>query len=94
MQKVVSKVRRWVPSLDTWPTIHSSVFLGGARVGCTSIICTPNGKKTHPDGSMNEFVSDNKDYLPKGWDQRLTTVGDTNDLKAGTAGGSSESSSK
>ena len=51
-------------------------------------------KKTHPDGSMNEFVSDNKDYLPKGWDQRLTSVGDTTDLKAGSAGGSSKSSSK
>ena len=35
---------------------------------------------------MNEFVSDNKDYLPKGWDQRLTSVGDTTDLKAGSAG--------
>ena len=41
---------------------------------------------------MNEFVSDNKDYLPKGWDQRLTSVGDTTDLKAG--GGSSKNSSK
>lgn len=51
-------------------------------------------KKTHPDGSMNEFVSDNKDYLPKGWDQRLTSVGDTTDLKAGSAGGSSKNSSK
>src|SRR5215467_1984720 len=51
-------------------------------------------KKTHPDGSMNEFVSENKDHLPKGWDQRLTSVGDTTDLKAGSAGSSSKSSSK
>ena len=43
---------------------------------------------------MNEFVADNKDYLPKGWDQRLTSVGDATDLKAGSAGGSSKSSSK
>ena len=39
---------------------------------------------------MNEFVSDNKDYLPKGWDERLTGVGDTTDLKPGSAGGSSK----
>jgi hypothetical protein len=44
-------------------------------------------KKTHPNGSMNEFVSDNKDYLPKGWDEHLTSVGDTTNLKAGSAGG-------
>ena len=44
-------------------------------------------KKTHPNGSMNEFVSDNKDYLPKGWDERLTSVGDTTNLKPGSAGG-------
>ena len=50
-------------------------------------------KKAHPDGTMNEFVSDNKDYLPKGWDERLTSVGDTSDLKAGGTG-SSKSSSK
>ena len=49
-------------------------------------------KKTHPDGSMNEFVSDNKDHLPKGWEERLTSVGDTTDLKPGSAGGGSKSS--
>ncbi len=32
-------------------------------------------KKTHPNGTMNEFVSDNKDYLPAGWADRLSTVG-------------------
>jgi hypothetical protein len=48
-------------------------------------------KKTHPDGSMNEFVSDNKDYLPKGWEERLTSVGDTTDLKPGSAGSASKS---
>src|SRR5215471_8185869 len=49
-------------------------------------------KKTHPDGSMNEFVSDNKDYLPKGWEERLTSIGDTTDLKPGSGGGGSKSS--
>jgi hypothetical protein len=47
-------------------------------------------KKTHPNGSMNEFVSDNKEYLPKGWDERLTSVGDTTNLKPGSTGGSSK----
>jgi hypothetical protein len=28
-------------------------------------------KKEHPDGTMNEFVADNKDKLPAGWAQRL-----------------------
>jgi hypothetical protein len=32
---------------------------------------------------MNDFVTDNKDHLPAGWADRLTTVGDTSNLKAG-----------
>jgi len=40
-------------------------------------------KKTHPDGTMNEFVADNKDSLPAGWADRLSTVGD-NKIPAGT----------
>ena len=35
-------------------------------------------KKAHPDGTMNDFVSENKDHLPAGWADRLTTVGDSN----------------
>ncbi len=38
-------------------------------------------KKAHPNGTMNEFVSDNKDHLPAGWADRLSTVGDSK-LKA------------
>ena len=38
-------------------------------------------KKDHPHGTMNEFVADNKDKLPAGWADRLTTVGNAN-LKA------------
>ena len=49
-------------------------------------------KKTHPDGTMNDFVSENKDHLPSGWAERLNTVGDTSDLRAG-GGGSNKSSS-
>jgi hypothetical protein len=32
---------------------------------------------------MNDFVSDNKDHLPAGWAERLSTVGDNN-LRAGS----------
>ena len=31
-------------------------------------------KKAHPDGTMNDFVADNKDHLPAGWADRLDTV--------------------
>lgn len=34
-------------------------------------------KKAHPDGTMNDFVADNKDHLPAGWADRLDTVGDS-----------------
>jgi hypothetical protein len=40
-------------------------------------------KKAHPDGTMNDFVSDEKDHLPAGWADRLTNVGDTS-LPAGS----------
>ena len=40
-------------------------------------------KKAHPNGTMDDFVSDNKDHLPKGWSERLSTVGDSN-LRAGS----------
>jgi len=39
-------------------------------------------KKTHPDGTMNDFVTDYKDKLPAGWGDRLSQVGDAN-LPAG-----------
>jgi hypothetical protein len=42
-------------------------------------------KKEHPDGTMNDFVSENKDHLPEGWADRLSTVGETSDLRAGNA---------
>jgi hypothetical protein len=34
-------------------------------------------KKTHPDGTMNDFVADNHDRLPHGWADRLSVVGDS-----------------
>ena len=50
-------------------------------------------KKAHPDGTMNDFVAENKDHLPAGWADRLSTVGDTNDLRAGSSGSSKSSKS-
>jgi len=41
-------------------------------------------KKTHPDGTMNDFVSENKDHLPAGWADRLSTVGDAS-MPAGSS---------
>src|SRR5215467_3767902 len=38
-------------------------------------------KKNHPTGSMNDFVADNKEKLPAGWEQRLSALGDSQ-LKA------------
>jgi hypothetical protein len=39
-------------------------------------------KRSHPNGTMNDFVSDNKDKLPAGWADRLSAVGDSS-LPAG-----------
>ena len=40
-------------------------------------------KKAHPNETMNDFVSAHKGRLPAGWEDRLSTVGDTRDLRAG-----------
>ena len=32
-------------------------------------------KKTHPDGTINDFISDNKNQLPAGWEDHLSSVG-------------------
>ncbi|MBO0737731.1 MAG: hypothetical protein J2P48_14355 [Alphaproteobacteria bacterium] len=50
-------------------------------------------KRTHPDGTMNDFVSDNKEHLPDGWADRLTTLGDSN-LPSGSTRSSSKGVSK
>lgn len=41
-------------------------------------------KKTHPDGTLSDFVTDNKDHLPEGWADRLNSVGE-HSLRAGDA---------
>ena len=35
-------------------------------------------KKDHADGTMSQFVADNHDHLPRGWADRLNTLGDAN----------------
>jgi hypothetical protein len=42
-------------------------------------------KKNHPNGTMNDFVSDNREWLPEGWADRLTqpNVGDAK-IRPGT----------
>ena len=39
-------------------------------------------KKEHPEGTMQDFITDNRDRLPPGWEGRLNGAGDIN-LKAG-----------
>src|SRR5215469_222028 len=34
-------------------------------------------KKKHPDGTMSDFVADNKDRLPAGWADKLGQLGDS-----------------
>jgi hypothetical protein len=41
-------------------------------------------KKAHPNGTLNEFVADNRNKLPAGWADRLNSVGD-NKLPAGNS---------
>lgn len=45
-------------------------------------------KRTHPNGTMNEFVTDNKEYLPAGWADRLTTSPEVSNssIRPGTPG--------
>jgi hypothetical protein len=40
-------------------------------------------KKTHPNGTLNDFVSDHEDVLPEGWADRLSPVGESSNLPAG-----------
>lgn len=40
-------------------------------------------QKTHPNGTLNDFVSDHEDVLPEGWADRLSPVGESSGLPAG-----------
>jgi hypothetical protein len=35
-------------------------------------------KKDHPDGMIKDFVADDGNKLPRGWADRLNTIGDVN----------------
>ena len=51
-------------------------IFGGCAGGMVVHHLYSKWKKAHPDGSMKEFVADNKDKLPAGWEDRLSSVGD------------------
>jgi hypothetical protein len=51
-------------------------IFGGCAGGMVVHHLYSKWKKDHPDGSMKEFVADNKDKLPAGWEDRLNSVGD------------------
>ena len=44
-KSVSQRCWRWVASQKIWPTIHSSVFLLGARAECMYTIYIPSGRK-------------------------------------------------
>jgi hypothetical protein len=63
---------------------------GGCAGGLYRISFVHQMEKNTPEWFYDEFVSGNKDYLPKGWDECLTSVGDTTNLKPGSTGSSSK----
>ena len=65
-------------------TVHHTFLgiFGGCAGGMMVHHMYSKWKKNHPNGTMNDFVAENKDKLPAGWEKRLTAVGDNN-LKAG-----------
>ena len=58
-------------------------IFGGCASGMLVHRLYSKWKKAHPNGTLNDFVSTNKDRLPAGWPQRLSAVGNTSDLRAG-----------
>ena len=49
-------------------------IFGGCACGMVVHHLYSKWKKEHPHGTMNEFVTDNKDKLPAGWAERLSAV--------------------
>jgi hypothetical protein len=60
-------------------------IFGGCAGGMVAHRLYSKWKKAHPNGTMNDFVSANKDRLPAGWAGRLSAVGKTSDLRAGNS---------
>jgi len=67
-------------------TVHHTFLgiFGGCAGGMYVHHLYSKWKKAHPNGNMNDFVADNKDHLPAGWEERLTSVGDST-LRAGSS---------
>jgi hypothetical protein len=65
-------------------TVHHTFLgiFGGCAGGMVVHHMYSKWKRSHPNGTMNDFVSDNKDKLPAGWADRLSAVGDSS-LPAG-----------
>jgi hypothetical protein len=65
-------------------TVHHTFLgiFGGCAGGLIVHHMYAKWKKAHPDGTMQDFVADNKDKLPAGWEDRLNAAGDVN-LSAG-----------
>ena len=59
-------------------------IFGGCAGGMVVHHLYTKWKKDHPNGTMKEFVADNKDKLPAGWDEKLTAFHDTA-TQAGTS---------
>jgi hypothetical protein len=60
-------------------TVHHTFLgiFGGCAGGMVVHHMYSKWKRSHPNGTMNDFVSDNKDKLPAGWADRLSAVGDS-----------------
>ena len=46
-------------------------LFGGCAGGLVVKHLYARWKAKHPDGTLKDFVADNKDKLPAGWEQRL-----------------------
>jgi fructose-specific phosphotransferase system IIC component len=50
-------------------------LFGGCAGGMVVHHLYSKWKAAHPDGTMKDFVADNKDKLPAGWADRLNSAG-------------------
>ena len=59
-------------------TMHHTFLgiFGGCAGGMMVHHMYSKWKKAHPNGTMNDFVADNKTKLPAGWEERLSAIGD------------------
>ena len=60
-------------------------MFGGCAGGMVVHHMYTNWKRAHPNGTMKDFVVDNKDRLPAGWADRLSAVGGNTDVMSGSS---------